>query len=277
MAIDSDRVAVAGGAGVDGIDPALALWGRLVRVEAVIGINNSDVHALRPERSAVRTRLRRFRPVRDAAVRVLKLDEAVFWVDVVGDIDRDAYLVFESAEAGPARVTTSQLRHESAETPFVIQALSAASFAGLVQGAHEDNVASATVDLLQPLAVEARKGEDIGPDTPLVVVATTTSGADGSFVFDRVTQPPFLVMASSPFGRGSAVVDAIGLPVVVRLAPAARAHGRVLWSHVPVPGARVRFVPAAAEWMSSADPSEQLVEETATGDDGAFSIALPEK
>src|SRR5579872_53460 len=110
VAIGSGRVAVAGGAGVDGIDPAPALWGRVVRVDLAAGPSAATLHAWRPDRSAVRTQLRRFRPVRDAAVRVLKLDEAVFWVDAVGDLDRDAYLVFDSVEAGPERVTTNQLR-----------------------------------------------------------------------------------------------------------------------------------------------------------------------
>jgi hypothetical protein len=50
---------------------------------------------------------------------------------------------------------------------------------------------------------------------------------------------------------------------------------RVLRHGLPVPAARVRFLPAPDAWAASMDPMDHVTEETRTKDDGTFALALP--
>jgi hypothetical protein len=277
--IGDDRVRIVSADGVDGVDPSTAQWGRLVRVEAG-GAAINDVHDLvvsawTPERSAVRTNLKRFRALRDQSVHVLKLAPTVFWVAGAAAIDPDAFLAIEGPHVGALHVATSRLREDAPEVPFVIQAPMRLSIAGRVRNARGEDV-TASVELLRPL----RAGSDRPPDaeTPVIAVASAIADADGSFVFDGTVDAPLLVAAASPVdGRGSAWVMDTGPPVVIDLIPPLRAHGRVLRHRMPLAGARIRFVPNIQAWGASVNPAANLAAETASADDGVFEIVLPEQ
>jgi len=277
VAIGADRIVVTSARGVEGVDASPALWGRLIRIEAAADLQDAALRAWRPERSAVRSQLRRFRRVRDDSIRVLKLSNGVFWTDAVDAIDPDAYLTIEGADIGSVRIPTIPLRDQSAETPLVVTAPPPASIAGRVETARGEAVAEATIDLFQPLQIDAARRDPIRADTSLVAVGSTRSGPDGSFAFERVADPPFLAVASSPSGRGSALIAALGPPVIVQLAPPLVTRGRVLRGSLPIGGARIRFVPTAAAWAAGDDPAAFFGDEAASAGDGSFAIALPEQ
>jgi len=259
---------------------APAQWGRLVRVEGG-GLTTTDQHGLaltlwRPERSTVRTHLRRFRAVRDESVRALQLSATVFWLSGSADGDADAFLSLDGPDIGSVRVAMRRLREDAAEVPFVISPPMPAAIVGRVRNASGNDVAAARVDLLQPL--RADPGQRVDADTPVIARASTTTDANGSFSFERMAEMPLLITASSTAdGRGSSWVMNPGPPLVIELTPQLRARGRVLRGRIPLAAARVRFVPSLAAWGASVDPGANLAEDSVSADDGVFEVALPDQ
>jgi hypothetical protein len=288
LSISSGRLAIAGSVGVDGVDSSPAAWGRVIRVvpgsAAATDLHDLTLLPWKPERSVVRIRLRRFRAVRDESVRVIKLSATVFWVDAVDAVDRvepvdpDAFLRLEGPEIGSARIATLRLSSDAPEAPFLVAAPLAMTVVGRVRNARGEDVASASVELLEPLKVDADPRDRLLADTPVVAGNSAVSGPDGSFRFDRVCAGPALLVATSPAdGRGSAWVTDPGPPIEIVMIPPVRAQGRVLRNRLLLPGARIRFVPTQEAWAASGDPSRHLVDETTSADDGTFVLALPEE
>jgi hypothetical protein len=86
------------------------------------------------------------------------------------------------------------------------------------------------------------------------------------------------LVASHPvLGSGAAWIDLDGPPVDLELTPPPRATGRALKHGLPVPNARVRFLPDSGAWAASVDPGEHITRESKTADDGRFAIPLPQK
>ena len=278
IVMSGDRVEIASTTGVENVDAALAQWGRLVRVEAG-GAAAGDLHDLAltawiPERPAVRAQLRRFRAIRDESVRVLKLSAAVFWLSGGARVDADAFLSLDGPGIGSVRIATHRLLEDAPDVPFVIAAPAPTTIVGRVRNVRGDDVATASVDLLQPLRGDP--DQRLNTDTPVIGRSSTTTDANGSFSFERAVETPALIIASSAEGRGSAWVMTLGPPVVIDLTPPLRARGRVLRRRLPLAGARIRFVPSVEAWSVSFDPAANLAAESVSGDDGRFDVALPE-
>jgi len=279
VAIGADRVEIVSTDGVENVDTSATRWGRLVRViasgSAPRRLRHLTLTASRPERSVVRAQLRRFRAIRDGSVRVLQLSDMLFWVSGVSVTDPDAFLALEGPDIDAVHVVTRRLREDAPENIFEITASPASSITGRVRNARGEDVPSVSVELLRPL--RRNPDQKLNADTPIIGVASAMADENGLFAFDHVVETPVLVTVSSAMaGRGAQWVSSPGQPVVIELTPSLHARGRVLRDRVPLAGARVRFVPGVEAWAVSVDPAANLVEETATADDGSFDVALPE-
>ena len=257
-------------------------WGRLLQVTAGSAAD-ADLHhvavtAWRPERSAVRTQQQRFRAIRDDAVRVVRLSATRFWLSGQGTSDPDAFLSIDGPAISAIRLSTRRIAEGVVEAAVVVAAPIAASVSGHIRDARGGDVARAAVELLQPLHVDVDPREPMTAETPVIARAMAVTDDQGTFVFDRSPDPPFLVMAASAIsGRGSTWVTEFGSPADIVLVPPLRAVGRVLRNRLPVAGARVHFVPTLAAWAASADPMANLSEDALSAADGTFELTLPER
>lgn len=256
---------------------AVRRWGRVV-VLAHGAVAPEDLHDLqlsawKPHRSAVRTQLRRFTPAEDSAVDILPLSDTVFWV--AGDsADPDAFLKVEGPAIGSFRVPVAALRDGVPEQPFYGSASAAFALTGHIQDGRAHGVENADVELYEPLVTPStdRTFESL----PMIRVGTARSDADGAFAFESLTPGSYLVLGThATLGRATVQVTSLAQPLTIRLVAPRHAIGRVLRHELPVPGARVRFVPNPEAFIASSDSRDLIAEEATTGNDGRFSLALP--
>jgi hypothetical protein len=267
--------------GIDDVgSPAtIASWGRLVIVDSGGGTAEDlrDLHitAWKPERSTARQQTRRFRPIEDSAVQVMRLSNVAFWL--TGEpVDHDASVLIESHAFGAKRLATLAIASDTPDVPFYTALTIPISIVGRVEDRSSQNVEDADVEIFEPLTIADPRDRPAGQEPMLIRRAKTRSSADGSFVFEGLEIGPWQVVATHPsWGRGTAPVIVAGEPLVIRLKPPARVTGRVLQRGLPVLDARIRFVPDTAAWMASLDPRNHLVEDSYSGMDGRFSLALP--
>ncbi len=275
------------GVGLSGLraDAAtVAKWGRVVHVTAG-GAAPEDLHDLelttwKPERSRARPQTRRFAPIRDDDVQTVRVSETTFWVSG-NAVDPDAFVALEGPAIGRSRLSTLRLSEGVPDDPIFLPATTAVTIGGHVHGPHGEDAGGADVELFELL--DSRQIGDAMPEqlderTPLLRGWSVTASPDGSFQFDRVSIGPLRIAAShSSFGSGGVWVGLVGPAVDITLTPAPRAKARVLRHGLPVPAARVRFLPDPDAWAASVDPMDHVTEETRTKDDGTFALPLPRK
>jgi hypothetical protein len=270
--------------GVSGVDATAATWGRVIEITAG-GAAPEDLHDLeltawKPGRSRTRPQTRRFDAVKDDDVRPVRLSDTSFWVAGTAG-DPDAFLALDGPGIGSSRISTRFLSEGAPDDTIYLPADSPSTISGRVHGAHGEDADGAEVELLERLEIPDRGGpkpERADDTTPLLHRLSVAASPDGRFQFDRVSAGPFRVIAShSLFGSGAAWVDLSGPPVDLELTPAPRARGRALKHGLPVPNARVRFLPDADAWAASVDPMEHVSQEERTADNGTFAIPLPPK
>jgi hypothetical protein len=259
-------------------------WGSAIVVQpggaALEDLQQIRVTASMPERSVNRPNTLRFQPVLQPDVAVLKLSDTVFWI--AGDeIDADAYLTVEAPLLASMRVSLATVVGTPPEQ--VVEVLAAAPFtlSGRVQTQHGEDVEGAAVELYEPLVQRSPPGTAAADalstrDGSLIRIAETRTGSGGLFAFEHRTGGPFLVsVVAGEFGRGSARVNSVAEPVVVRLSAPPAASGRVLRHQLPVAGATIRFVPDPDAFRNSTDPEALAAEAQTSGNDGRFRISLP--
>jgi hypothetical protein len=261
----------------------VAKWGRVVHVTpgaaAPEDLHDLELTAWKPERSRTRPQTRRFTAMKDD-VQMVRVSETTFWVS--GDaVDPDAFVALDGPAIGRSRLSTIRLSEGVPDDPVFLAATTAVTIGGHVHGRHGEDAAGADVELLELL--DARQigdamAERLDEQTPLLRSRSVAASPDGSFQFDRVSPGPFRIAASHPsLGSGGLWVGVGGPPVDIALTPAPRAKARVLRHGLPVPGARVRFLPDPEAWAASVDPMDHVTEETRTGEDGTFALPLPRK
>ena len=259
-------------------DDTVRRWGRVVRVQAgavdPVNLHDLRVTAWVPERSTARPHTQRLVPTEDSQVTVIPLSPTSFWVAGGADPQPDAYVQLAGRSIASVHVSTRLLASDSPDIPVLIAVDHPQTLDGRVETVERQAVADAQVDLYMRL-VDARPDESWAV-ADLVRTRRTTTTADGSFRFDGLSIGTYLIVASHrTLGRGELVVSSSDGLAVVRLTPPSRITGRVLKDSLPVPAARVRFVPDINAWTDSVDPTRHITEETLTDEEGRFSLALP--
>jgi hypothetical protein len=262
----------------------VAKWGRVVHVTAGAAapedLHDLQLTAWKPERSHARPQTRRFTPIKDDDVQTVRMSQASFWVSG-NAVDPDAFVALDGPAIGRSRMSTKRLSEGVPDDPIVLPATTPATIGGQVHGPHGEEAGGAGVELFELL--DSRQIGDAMPErlderTPLLRERSITASPDGLFQFDRVSVGPFRIVAShSSLGSAGVWVGLVGPPVDIVLTSAPRAKARVLRHGLPVPAARVRFLPDPDVWAASVDPMDHVTEETRTKDDGTFALALPRK
>jgi hypothetical protein len=261
---------------VSGTQVVVKPWGRAVRVAAAPDANEpASITALKPERSPIRTNVRRLDAVKDDGVEVIGVGGRLFWI-CGEEPDPDAYLVIDAPGLAAVQVAVSALRQGAADDVFEAPVQAGRVLHGVVTSGRDGDQPDSTIDLFETLPASAPPPPGPADTWPMVRRASTRSDADGRFVFEGLTSGPYVLTASHPTGgRASVTVASVGDPVVVRLSPPGRLTGRILRRGIPVVYARVRFVPRASALLASLDPHELRAGESATAEDGRFVLRLP--
>jgi hypothetical protein len=164
------------------------------------------------------------------------------------------------------------------DSPFVIDAASGVSVIGRVEARSGEPVEGALVELFAraPAAGDGPVDEKALETTPVVRLATVVADGEGRFEFSGLEHGTYQVAATA-FSRGRLArwTTTASPPLVMTLEPPATATGRVVRQKLPVPGAKVRFVPASTAWRNSSDPSAHLTSDVSTDESGRFALALP--
>ncbi|MBI3400143.1 MAG: hypothetical protein HY048_01885 [Acidobacteria bacterium] len=252
-------------------------WGRIVRLTAG-GAGPDDLHdiaasAWKPERPPTRASTRRFSPIPETGVTVVRVGPTAFWV-TGGAADPDAFVRFDGPAIATLRVSTSLLAGGPPDMPVFVMAEAPSVLTGRVIDRHGQDVEHVTVELWEPVPSDADKSPE---HVDLWIRrATALTDSQGVFLFERVASGGYQLAAmDAARGRATTVVYANTAPVVLRLEPPASAIGRVLRRGLPVGRARVRFVPDAIALSASSDPGIHLSEEAVTAEDGRFVLNLP--
>jgi hypothetical protein len=259
---------------------AVASWGRMIRIvpggvaeEALKGLQGLRLAPWKPARSNLRRQAQRFVPVEDSAVGVIRLSDVAFWVAGVL-ADPDAFVRIEGPEVATTRLFTAALAEGPPDVPVFVAMTPPTSLIGRVQSKHADDADEAEVELLEPLRPHSDRVND--RDSLFIRRGKTRTSADGTFRFEKVEPGIYQIAATHPtYGRGAARVDRLGEPIVIHLTDPGRVSGRVLQRGVPVPAARVRFVPDQTSWAASVDPGDYIVNDVYAGADGRFTLTLP--
>lgn len=267
--------------GMPDVDVPVSRWGRVVRVTAG-GAAPDDLHDLhmsawKPERSRARPNTRRFRPVADDDVHVAPMSPSSFWIAGT-TTDPDAFVLLEGPAVGTTRLAASRLSEGPPDEPLYLPAAVPLTIVGRVHGSHGEDADGADVELFALLAPDDPAVVRARDDVPLLHRLSAKASADGRFRIERAPDAPLLIAAAhTVFGAGGVWISSAAVPVDVELTPPALVKGRVLKHRLPVPAARVRFVPDADAWASSTDPADHISEETFTASDGTFALPLPPK
>ena len=262
----------------DGPGGGIAAWGRIVQIvpggAAVEDVQDVRVTALKPDRPRYRTLNQRFTAVDDTSTHVLQLSDTTFWI-TGAPTDQDAFIQVAGPGVATARVPVGTLNQGPPEWP-VIQALDAPfALTGRVQTSHGHDAEDVAVELWEPLRPLPAGTLPPAAD-PLIRCATTVSHGDGTFSFGGLGPGRYHIAAVHPsLGRGDVDVRSLGEPITVSLVPPVTVSGRVLRSYLPVPDARVRFIPDLGALVASANAQNHIAEEVTTAADGRFSLALP--
>ena len=279
-----DGIVAAVAVGVAGVDTTAASWGRVVQIiaggAAPEDLHDLEITAWKPERSRTRPQTRRFAAIKDEDVHPVRLSDTLFWV-AGNSGDPDAFLSLEGPAIGSSRLSARFLSEGLPDDIVYLPAVLPSIVSGRVHGAHGEDADGAEVELLERLELlqtGAPKPERLDDTTPLLHRLSVAASPDGRFQFDRVPAGPFRLVASHPvLGSGAAWIDLGAPPLDLELTPAPRATGRALKHGLPVPNARVRFLPDSDAWAASVDPTEHITQESKTADDGRFAIPLPQK
>jgi hypothetical protein len=254
-------------------------WGGLVVLDSG-GITPDDLRHIRlsawkPGRSAVRPAVRRFRPVDDADVEVVRVSDVMFWI--AGDsADPDRYLSVDGPSIGSIRLATAALTEAQPEAPLFVSLGTPFSLTGRVLDPRGEDVDHGEVELFELLHPSASNTRASLGTEPVILRATAFSDSAGAFTFDHLVPGTYFIsVVDDNIGRGSLWIRSFGDPAVVRLVAPTRATGRVVKHQSPVASARVRFVPNVETFTAGVDPRLSIVEETTTAQDGSFSLALP--
>ena len=257
---------------------AVRQWGRVLRVEPgaldLVELRELRVTSWVPERPRARPRTRRLTPIEDPSVTVTPLSSRSFWILGSGNPQSDAYIQLTGKSIASVRLPTALLASDTPDIPVLVSVDRSNTLEGRVETRDGEVAPGAEVELFTRLVGGP-------PDEPwqvaeLVRTRTTSASSDGVFQFDGLSIDSFLIVASHrSLGRAELVASPPDGLAVLKLRPPSRITGRVLKDSLPVPGARVRFVPDISAWTESVDPRQHLTEEIMTGEDGRFSLVLP--
>jgi len=261
--------------------PSVLAWGRVLRLTPG-GVAPDDVHDIQvsgwqPERSAVRTNVRRFPLTKDISVQILRLSPTSFWI-AGNPTDPDAFHLIEGPAVASMRLPISVLADGPPDLPVFLSLIAPTTLSGHVQSKSDQDTSGATVELWQPFDADDAAPPASDADTSYVLRATVITDAAGAFEFPRLEPGRYRVSARhDTLGRGTAQVTSLAEPVVIYLKAPARATGRVWRGGAPVVGARVRFVPDPDAFRTGRDPTDQFAADVTTDADGRFVLSLPPK
>jgi hypothetical protein len=259
--------------------PPAGEWGRLLRIvpggAPVEAVHDAQISAWMPERSEVRRDSRRFAPVEAPGVSVVFLSPAVAWISG-GAVDPDAYLSVDAPEFASVRLPLADIASGAPDAEVFVPADLPNELAGRVETKAGTPIDDASVEIYESTVTAVDSAAPLA-ERPLVRRASTTTAADGTFAFRRLDAGRYyLTVFDATNGKAAQEVRSLGPPVVIRLRAPQHLRGRVLRRNVPVAGARVRFIPDEAAFRASADPMAYVGQETQSGTDGRFTLALPE-
>jgi hypothetical protein len=258
-----------------------AEWGRLVRI-APGGIGPERPGELRisswtVDRPTNRPNTQKLDVVPDTTFQVIRISDTSFWVS--GPFpSADAFLRLD----GPAvaRHDTAMLTIASGppDSPFVVDATTSVSLVGRVEARSGEPVDGALLELFAraPATDDGPVDEKALAKAPVVRLASVVADGEGRFEFSGLENGTYQVVATA-FSRGRLArwTTTAGPPLVMTLEPPATATGRVVRQQLPVPGAKVRFVPASTAWRNSSDPAAHLTSDVSTDQSGRFTLPLP--
>jgi len=258
------------------IGSGTAPWARMIRamVPNTAGdeIVEMSAAALRLSRPSARPSTRVLDLEPDADVRVWSLAPTTFWIAGTSR-SSDAFIRLAGENVARHDEPLERIWGDVAEAPFDVLLQQPLSLRGRVES-RSRAVPGAFVDLF------VRYPEDgeppVSKTTRVIRMGSTRTDEEGMFAFDGL-EPQLYKVAVVDFERGRAErwVDVDGLPLSITLEPPSKATGRVLRGQLPAPDVAVRFIPDAAKWRESTDPTAHLTLDTTTDDRGSFVVSLP--
>jgi hypothetical protein len=253
-------------------------WARLLRlIPTSVSLDDcrlAQAAAWTIQKSPVRQRSRRFVQVPNSGVQVVGISPTAFWISGTQS-DRDGFIEVQGPGIATIRIRSEALQAGPPDEPFLAYVGLPMSITGRVRTSDGHSAEAVDVELLETLAADSAES-DRGDSSEFISRARTRTDESGSFLFDGLDQGRYEIVASHVTqGRGVASLKSMSDPVVITLVQPARATGRVLQHGLPAIGARVRFVPEPAAWMSSTDATALISPEVGTDTTGAFELWLP--
>ena len=253
--------------------------GRLVTVPAgTLPEHAEPIRAIAAtvDRPNARPKTTRFSVKRLDDVQVVAVSRESLWIAWDED-DPDAFIVLSGEGMANVRIPFALLNDGDVGQPLLIAASPPITLSGRVENTHGEAVGETDVELFVPFVEPPPQSSaaDILA-LPMMQTARTQTDDGGVFAFEGTGAGPFVVSVIDPVrGRGRAVVRSALEPATVVVTSPAVASGRVLYHDLPVPAARVRFVPNVETLAAAVDVRDTASIEVQTDDEGRFRLALP--
>jgi len=258
------------------IASGMAQWARMIRA-SVPGREGLEVAAmsataLRISHPVARPNTRVLDVEPDADTRVWPIAPTTFWIAGTSRLP-DAFIRFAAENVARHDEPLERIWGDVAEAPLDVLLQRPRSLRGRVESGSRA-VPGAFVDVFVRHPEEGDR--PILKTTRVVRVDSTRTDEEGRFTFDGL-EPQLYKVAVVDFerGRGEQWADVNEAPLVIALEPPAKATGRVVRGQLPAPDVVVRFIPDAAAWRESTDPTAHLTLDTTTDDRGSFALSLP--
>jgi len=256
----------------------IATWGRLLRVVPAGSEAEVTAAALKVSRPIARPNTRSLEVEADAGVHVWVISATAFWIaGKERSPDPDAFVRLTAAESASHDEPLDVVGGDAAVVPLDLALERPMALEGRVESPSGLAVAGALVDLfaLRP-EQRAQQTPDRLKAADVMRVAETRTDDSGTFAFRGLEAQTYKVaVVDFEHGRTEQWTTIDGVPLLVRLKAPSKATGRVLRQKLPASGVVVRFIPDAAVWRESSDPSTHLALDTTSDDVGRFTLRLP--
>jgi len=193
------------------------------------------------------------------------------------EADADAFLTVNADDLATSRIRLQLVADGDAAVPFVLAPALPITLTGRVENRRGVALDATEVELAEFLEEPPVDASDADLLTlPMVQTRRAITTDAGEFAFDRLGAGPLVVsVIDATRGRARIVIRSALNPVTIRVSPPPLATGRVLSHDVPVPGARVRFVPNVQTLIAALDIRDSAAVTVQSDEEGRFSLALP--
>jgi hypothetical protein len=267
--------------GVEMTRPVAARWGRILVVGRTdrVPLTASDQVTANARRFVVpRNRPRSFRlnAIADDRLAVRRLAASVFWVGGHEAPD-GTWIEIAATDRAPLRLGAADMAAAPADVPIRVDLEPSVTIRGRAIADDGTRAPGAVVTLWRELPPGSQAG---GEDRTQrrVLVAETTSDAEGDFVFVGLADDSHEIVAlHATFGRGESHLKAGDHDADVRLRRPSVAIGQVVRDGQPAEGVSVTVVPDLVAVAASDDLTQFVGGQSSSGADGRFRVAVPSR